>query len=516
MEDATKPEQLLMLTFSRAAATEFKKRLIELIGEAAYSVEIKTFHSYCFDLVSKPGTIEKSDEILQETVRRIREGEVESNRITKTVLVIDEAQDMSAEEFALVTALMEKNEEMRVIAVGDDDQNVYEFRGSSSEYLKKLISENKASRYELVQNYRSKRNIVEFTNQYVKRIPNRLKHTPIMAVNRENGLIKLVRYTDNRCNLVTPVVDDILSQGLSGTTCVLTRTNDEALKITGLLIKNGMRAKLIQSNDGFNLYDLLEIRFFLSRVNFGKDVHMIGEDIWEKAKQELVEKFGRSPNLEICRNLIHNFEKTNTKTKYKSDLEMYIRESRLEDFYGENGETIFVSTIHKAKGREFENVFLILDDFDDRSDEAKRQLYVAMTRAKTNLTIHYDGKYLDNIITENLKKMIVGAVYPPPSEFAMQLTHQDVWLSYFEAHQDLVSRLTTGDSLSINSEYCCNARGAPVLRFSKQRKEIIDGIKQKNYVPKTAKIRFIVYWKGKEMDKEIRIILPEIYFEKGK
>ena len=50
LEDV-KHEQLLMLTFSRAAATEFKQRLISLIGEAAYYVDIKTFHSYSFDLL---------------------------------------------------------------------------------------------------------------------------------------------------------------------------------------------------------------------------------------------------------------------------------------------------------------------------------------------------------------------------------------------------------------------------------------------------------------------------------
>ncbi|MBQ1627348.1 MAG: RecQ family ATP-dependent DNA helicase, partial [Prevotella sp.] len=50
LEDV-KHEQLLMLTFSRAAATEFKKRLIELVGNAAHYVDIKTFHSYSFDLI---------------------------------------------------------------------------------------------------------------------------------------------------------------------------------------------------------------------------------------------------------------------------------------------------------------------------------------------------------------------------------------------------------------------------------------------------------------------------------
>ncbi|HMG69170.1 MAG TPA: RecQ family ATP-dependent DNA helicase, partial [Chitinophagaceae bacterium] len=112
MEDV-KHEQLLMVTFSRAAATEFKKRLIELIGNAANFIEIKTFHSYCFDLLGKVGSIEKSDSILKATIEKVRCGEVEINRITKTVLVIDEAQDMDKEEFELINVLMDKNEEMR-------------------------------------------------------------------------------------------------------------------------------------------------------------------------------------------------------------------------------------------------------------------------------------------------------------------------------------------------------------------------------------------------------------------
>lgn len=46
----------------------------------------------------------------------------------------------------------------------------------------------------------------------------------------------------------------------------------------------------------------------------------------------------------------------------------------------ENGETIFVSTIHKAQGREFHNVFLLLENFDVSTDAKKRQLYVAMKK----------------------------------------------------------------------------------------------------------------------------------------
>jgi len=510
MEDV-KHEQLLMVTFSRSAATEFKKRLLKLIGNAANYIEIKTFHSYCFDLLGRVGTLEKSDKIIQETIRRIKGREVEVGRITKTVLVIDEAQDMDANEFALINALMEQNEEMRLIAVGDDDQNIFEFRGASSKYLEKLITDQKAVMYELVENYRSKSNLVDFTNQFVKRIPHRLKDTPIIAVQGDNGEIKLVRYRS--CNLIEPLVNDILAAGLVGTTCVLTKTNEEALQITGLLVKNGMQAKLIQSNEGFSMYNLLEVRFFLDQLNLAEDVYMISEDVWVNAKRRLVQRFANSLNLEICINIIRDFEATNPKNKYKSDLDIFIRESKLEDFYGEHTETIFVSTIHKAKGREFDNVFLMLDKFNPGTNEAIRQLYVAMTRAKRNLTIHYNGNYLDFIKTENLKTIEDFEDYLPPCQLAIQLTFKDVWLDFFLSRQNLISQLNSGDVLTIDGDCCRNLKGQPVLKFSKQFISQIETMKQKKYAPKTAKIRFIVYWQKENSEQEIRIVLPELYFE---
>jgi len=185
MEDV-KHEQLLMVTFSRAAATEFKKRLLQLIGNAANYIEISTFHSYCFDLLGKVGSLEKSDVILKKTVEKINNKEVEVSRITKTVLVIDEAQDMDEDEFNLIKALMAQNEEMRVIAVGDDDQNIYEFRGASSKYLEQFILINQAVKHELVENYRSKNNLVEFTNRFVHRINHRLKKNPIIPKQTRN------------------------------------------------------------------------------------------------------------------------------------------------------------------------------------------------------------------------------------------------------------------------------------------------------------------------------------------
>lgn len=511
MEDV-KHEQLLMLTFSRAAATEFKERLVKLIGTAAHFVEIKTFHSYCFDLLGRIGSLEKSNDILKTTTARIRANEVEASRITKTVLVIDEAQDMNEDEFDLVRALMEQNEEMRVIAVGDDDQNVYEFRGSSSQYLKELITKEESAMHELVENYRSKRNLVAFSNQFVNRISNRLKHTPIVSRHNDNGKIKIVRYWSS--NLVVPVVEDIVSAPLSGTTCVLTKTNKAAMQIAGLLLKKGLPAKLIQENKGFNLGDLQEVRHFMNRLSLNENVFVIDEEIWEKAKRETWQEFRGTRNVEVFVNIIRKFEAANSGRKYKSDLEVFIKESNLEDFFGNDSEVIQVSTIHKAKGREFDNVFLLLKDFDAGTDAAKRQLYVAMTRTKSNLYIHVNSGFLDDLEAENLERVENRTVYDPSHEMVRPLFHEDVWLSYFLSKQREISQLKSGDDLVVRGGECFDRNGRSVLRFSKKCLREIDEIRAMHYEVTRARVNFIVYWKGKDEDREILIILPELYFEK--
>ena len=78
-----------------------------------------------------------------------------------------------------------------------------EFRGASSKYLEQFIQVNKAVKHELVENYRSKSNLVQFTNQFVTRIRHRLKEIPIVAKQTDNGKIKIVRYQSG--NLITPL-----------------------------------------------------------------------------------------------------------------------------------------------------------------------------------------------------------------------------------------------------------------------------------------------------------------------
>ena len=515
MEDV-KHEQLLMLTFSRAATTEFKKRLIKLIGNAANFIEIKTFHSYCFDLLGRVGSIEKSDKIIQLTIEKIKNGEVEPNRIVKSVLVIDEAQDMDVHEFGLIKSLMEKNEEMRVVAVGDDDQNIYTFRGADSKYFEQFIEGKSATKYELVENYRSKKNLVEFTNRYVEQIHHRFKTIPVVSIHNENGKIRIINYNNDK--FIVPFVNDILSTDLSGTTGVLTKTNDEALQITGLLLKKNMPAKLIQTNDGFSLFNLFEIRSFIEDLKLDESTPTISNEAWNNAKRKFAKKHSKSTNYNLCKNLLVDFQVTNPKIKYSSDFEVFIKESRLEDFDSQYGETIIVSTIHKAKGKEFDNVFLMLDDFNANSDDSKRQLYVAMTRAKQNLIVHYNGNYLKNIKVEELHNVEDSLAHPSPEHLVYHLTHKDINLGYFSFIQRRLNSLNSGDSLGINEIGLVNSYSEQIVKFSKSFQDVRESLENQGYQLIESKIRFILIWEYNDEEsgenKEIKIVLPELYFGK--
>lgn len=514
MEDV-KHEQLLMLTFSRAAANEFRKRLHDLIGNAVGYIEIKTFHSYCFDLLGRQGSIEKSKSVIKDAIEKIRNNEVEISRITKSVLVIDEAQDMTKDEFELITTLIEKNETLKVIAVGDDDQNIYAFRNSDSRYMESLISNYQAQHYELCENFRSRSNLVAFANAFVNQIPHRMKHTPIMAHQPEKGSIRITQYQSD--NLIVPLINDVLGSPLAGTTGILTKTNEEAVFIACLLQEQGMPVRLIQTNSGnFFLGDLNEIRYFNQVLDLNQGTHLIDDERWETAKRMLKKEFRDTQSWEVCRNIIINFEQTYSR-KYHSDWTNYLFESKLEDFYSVQGEAIIVSTIHKAKGKEFDNVFLLLNNTEILSDEKKREIYVAITRAKQNLSIHTNVHYLSNIANDLTEYQMDNNPYPAPQSLCYTLTHKDLWLNFFiDSHcQNAINKLKSGMPLHPTDNGCTDFANNDILRFSKKFKDTINELTQKGYKFKEASVNFVVYWERQEDKVEARIVLPKVVFEKA-
>ena len=511
LEDV-KHEQLLMLTFSRAAAVEFKNRLHELIGNAAFFVEVKTFHSYCFDLLGKIGTIEESDNVVRDAGILIRSDDVDLGKVTKTVLVIDEAQDMDANEFSLVQALMERNDEMRIIAVGDDDQNIYKFRGSDSKYLKSLITDYGAKQYDLLDNYRSSKSIVDFANCFVKELSDRLKTADINAVSEQTGEVKLVKHSGK--NIENALIDDMLDSYNGGTTCVLTSTNQEALTVLGVLKQRGVQAKLIQSIGSLDIYNIAELRFFIKKLGIDANTSVISSKKWENALEALKDSYSDSECLPLILEILQSFSDSNKKM-YRSDFEIFLHESNLEDFYKAEQGIVTISTMHKSKGREFDNVYILLNNPELSDDENKRKLYVAFTRAKSKLCIHYTGETFDKYKANATNFIFDEKEYSKPVEITLQLTHKDVYLDFFKDKKHLILQLKSGCSLEIEGKRLyCDFQGQkyPVVQFSAACQEKIQSIIDRGYSLHSAKIRFIVAWRGENDEKESAIILPDIDF----
>ena len=515
MLEDVKHEQLLMVTFSRAAVTEFKKRLYELIGNAASFVEIKTFHSYCFDLLGKVGNLDKAENIVSDAARMIKDGEVELGRITKTVVVIDEAQDMDSSEYALIEALMERNEDMRVIAVGDDDQNIYGFRGSDSKHLRSFVTEKNAVKYELTENYRSRRAVVSLANAFAKTITDRMKVDPIVSMSDQCGEVKIIRYRSR--NIETAVVNDLMSSyDGSGSVCVLTSTNIEALRVMGMLVRSGQRAKLIRSNDGFDIYNLAEIRFFMKVLERGLASPIISSELWNEARGALESAYSRSSVLPMCISLLDDYANS-CERKYKSDLDAFIHESKLEDFYHAENGIVFVSTIHKSKGREFDDVYMMLDNVCADNDEERRKIYVGLTRAKNRLHIHCSNNIFDDLDTQGAERITDDRQYPMPDEMILQLSHSDVFLGFFKDKKDLILRLRSGMKLLVTANgmsIVTRDGNREILRFSRSFKAQLADLAGRGYVPYKGEIRFITAWTDKNDNAGCAVVLPDIYLRK--
>ncbi|MBR0131258.1 MAG: RecQ family ATP-dependent DNA helicase [Firmicutes bacterium] len=513
LEDV-KHEQLLMLTFSRAAATEFKMRLHELIGNASKRVDVKTFHSYCFDLLGKIGKLEDAEDVVKDATAYINDGEVEPEKITKKVLVIDEAQDMDANEFSLVEALIAHNEDLRVIAVGDDDQNIYEFRGSSSEYMNSLLTKYNARLYQLVDNYRSCPEIVSLANTYAQGMQKRMKDLPISAVRKDRGVVFFIRHHGS--NFVEALVNDLESYyDNSGTVSILTNTNEEALMALGLLRRKNIPAKLIQTLNKFDLYQMLELRYLVDYIKGRAKSPVISEDLWDSAKAAMKERFEHSSNYDTCQQLMLSFEEAYP-TKYLSDLEIFIRESKLEDFAEIRQGTVLVSTIHKSKGREFDSVYMLLNKVDDRTDKVKHQVYVGMTRAKSALHVHYNNNDFRYINIPGVYHSDDKKLYQDPAEITLQLDHTDIYLDQFFSTVSVTANLLPGEKLAVKENGFYAWSGGKIVRvgtFSKSFMSRLEKLNAKGYRVYSAKIRFVVLWKkqsdGKEYP-EIPIVLPDV------
>src|SRR5690606_30029985 len=95
-------------------------------------------------------------------------------------IFVDEYQDINRAQYALVSALAgrrlpDADGRLSIMAVGDDDQNIYEFNGASVEFIRKFQNDYAGEITWLVDNFRSTQNIITAANQVIQPALHRMK-----------------------------------------------------------------------------------------------------------------------------------------------------------------------------------------------------------------------------------------------------------------------------------------------------------------------------------------------------
>ena len=197
--------QILVLCFNHSAAVTLRQRLFALIGRRARGLTVVTYHGAAMrlagisvrDLVNpsagRSGGVEAIDfdRIIHDALRLLRGQTGGSDGDSPDALrdqllggtshiLVDEYQDIDQDQYDLVSAiagraLAEADGRLTIMAVGDDDQNIYAFRGANVQFIRRFQADYGATITYLVENYRSSRHIIGAANQLIGRNHDRMK-----------------------------------------------------------------------------------------------------------------------------------------------------------------------------------------------------------------------------------------------------------------------------------------------------------------------------------------------------
>ena len=199
------PRGILALAYNRHAAVDIRRRLRELIGDDARGVTVLTCHALAMRLAgaSFTGRAERpDDEMFREVIRRAvdllrgkdLEAEEADERRERLLagfrwILVDEYQDIGSDQYELISALAGRTLEdqagkLTLFAVGDDDQNIYAFNGTSVEFIRRFEKDYGPKPTYLTANYRSTRHIVAAANAVIEPARERMKARHPIQVNR--------------------------------------------------------------------------------------------------------------------------------------------------------------------------------------------------------------------------------------------------------------------------------------------------------------------------------------------
>lgn len=423
---------ILVLCFNRNAATELRHRLYDLVGNIAKAVTIQTYHGLSLRLsghaltemnnVDAASTEQSFKNMLQQAIDLLTGKQhcmnVDSDDMRDRLLagyrfiLVDEYQDIDIQQYQLISALAGRNQDeeskLTILAVGDDDQNIYQFRGANVAFIHQFEQDYQARKHYLLENYRSSAYIIEAANQLIEANKDRMKQQQPIRINqgRKNlapggrwakldplakGRVQRLS-CQNESQQAHALVQELsrlrqLDNSLDYSQCAVLSTEWRLLNpVRACLESTGIPLSLALSKDCQP--PPFRIRENLALLNAIKDssqalykasdwLHYIQQkpdNIWWQQLKKLLENW--------------QIETDNAQTS-KLHLLEYLYESLAEQRRDSRlGNGVFLSTIHSVKGMEFSHVFILDGGWSTpATEEQRRLLYVAMTRAKETLCL---------------------------------------------------------------------------------------------------------------------------------
>jgi ATP-dependent DNA helicase UvrD/PcrA len=272
------------------------------------------------------------------------------------MVFVDEVQDENPAQISLFQKA--RRDGGRIVAVGDDRQSIYGFRGADRRAMARVIDALAAEVMPLSVSYRCARAVVDEARKIVSDIG--------AAPGAAKGAVR----------------DDVtageLARGAKPGDFVVSRKNAPLLRTCLSLIKNGVPAVVLGRDVGADLDGLVE----RSRA------HRVDKLLeWVEAWKEKQIQRARASDAEADTS---RFEDTAEAIKVLSEGAETIddvRESirRLFTDADADHKRVTCMSTHKAKGLEAPRVWLLRDTYSTKDTEEQNLLYVGITRAEMEL-----------------------------------------------------------------------------------------------------------------------------------
>ena len=180
------------------------------------------------------------DDMIQEAIKALKTDE--GFRLTLTekyqYIFLDEFQDTNPSQLEIIKQLT-AYENPIIMAVGDDDQAIFEFQGAKSTNLKDFKDYYNAKEIALTQNYRSYQEILDFSNQVIVQADGHLEKN-LEAARKNPAAPQIERHeflsSDAEYFWIAQKISDLIAQGVpQKEIAILARRHRELVEIVPYL-----------------------------------------------------------------------------------------------------------------------------------------------------------------------------------------------------------------------------------------------------------------------------------------